>query len=135
MVTISLTKPLLIVTLAAALTAVGCSAGTGSTSSGVTAPPVGNASPSTAQQGSAAPNGITGTISVSGSSTVEPISTAVAELVKQANPGFNFTVTGPGTGDGFKTFCTGETDISDASRKIKKRRPRRVRPLGSSTPS
>jgi len=62
---------------------------------------------------------ISGTISVSGSSTVEPISTAVAERVKKANPDFNFTVTGPGTGDGFKTFCTGETDISDASRKIK----------------
>ncbi len=39
--------------------------------------------------------------------------------VKASNPGFNFTVTGPGTGDGFKTFCKGETDISDASRKIK----------------
>ncbi|MFL5676216.1 MAG: substrate-binding domain-containing protein [Chloroflexota bacterium] len=63
--------------------------------------------------------GVTGTINVSGSSTVEPISTAVAQLVKAANPGFNYTVTGPGTGDGFKTFCKGETDISDASRKIK----------------
>ena len=62
---------------------------------------------------------VTGTINVSGSSTVEPISTAVAELVKASNAGFNFTVTGPGTGDGFKTFCKGETDISDASRKIK----------------
>ena len=62
---------------------------------------------------------MTGTINVSGSSTVEPISTAVAELVKKANSGFNYTVTGPGTGDGFKTFCKGETDISDASRKIK----------------
>lgn len=76
---------------------------------------------STATGASGAPSGaaITGTIKVSGSSTVEPISTAVAELVKQANPGFNYTVTGPGTGDGFKTFCKGETDISDASRKIK----------------
>jgi len=62
---------------------------------------------------------VSGTINVSGSSTVEPISTAIAELVKQSNPDFNFTVTGPGTGDGFKTFCKGETDISDASRKIK----------------
>ena len=40
-------------------------------------------------------------------------------MLKQANPGFNYTVNGPGTGDGFKTFCAGETDISDASRKIK----------------
>jgi len=72
---------------------------------------------SSAPAGSAA--AVTGTINVSGSSTVEPISTAVAELVKASNPGFNYTVTGPGTGDGFKTFCKGETDISDASRKIK----------------
>ena len=38
---------------------------------------------------------------------------------RRPNSGFNYTVTGPGTGDGFKTFCKGETDISDASRKIK----------------
>lgn len=62
---------------------------------------------------------VTGTITVSGSSTVEPISTAVAQLVKKGSSGFNYTVTGPGTGDGFKVFCKGETDISDASRKIK----------------
>ncbi|MEJ7748986.1 MAG: substrate-binding domain-containing protein, partial [Candidatus Limnocylindrales bacterium] len=56
---------------------------------------------------------------VSGSSTVEPISTGVAELFKTENPDFNYTIEGPGTGDGFKRFCAGETDISDASRKIK----------------
>ena len=56
---------------------------------------------------------------MSGSSTVEPISTGVAEAFAAANPGFTYTVEGPGTGDGFKKFCAGETDISDASRKIK----------------
>jgi phosphate transport system substrate-binding protein len=61
----------------------------------------------------------TGSIVVSGSSPVEPISTGVAEAFAAANPGFTFEVTGPGTGDGFKKFCAGETDISDASRKIK----------------
>ena len=60
-----------------------------------------------------------GSINVSGSSTVEPISTAVAEAFAAANPGFQYTIEGPGTGDGFKKFCAGETDISDASRKIK----------------
>ena len=60
-----------------------------------------------------------GEIIVSGSSTVEPISTGVAEAFAAMNPDFNFEVTGPGTGDGFKRFCAGETDISDASRKIK----------------
>ena len=63
--------------------------------------------------------GVSGSITVSGSSTVEPISTGVAELFKQANPDFNYKIEGPGTGDGFKRFCAGETDISDASRKIK----------------
>lgn len=67
----------------------------------------------------APPAGIAGSISVSGSSTVEPISTGVAELLKETNPDFNYTIEGPGTGDGFKRFCAGETDISDASRKIK----------------
>ena len=59
-----------------------------------------------------------GTISVSGSSTVEPISTQVAEDFKAANPGFSYTVEGPGTGDGFAKFCAGEIDIADASRPI-----------------
>ncbi len=62
---------------------------------------------------------VSGSINVSGSSTVEPISTGVAEALAASNPDFSFTVKGPGTGDGFKVFCTGETDISDASRKIK----------------
>lgn len=66
-----------------------------------------------------APSGVSGSIVVAGSSTVEPISTGVAEAFKAANPDFNYTITGEGTGDGFKRFCTGETDISDASRKIK----------------
>ena len=59
-----------------------------------------------------------GTISVTGSSTVEPISTGVAEAFKAENAGFNFTVEGPGTGDGFAKFCAGEADIADASRPI-----------------
>ena len=76
------------------------------------------ASESAASSGGAAP-AVSGSINVSGSSTVEPISTGVAEALAASNPDFSFTVKGPGTGDGFKVFCTGETDISDASRKIK----------------
>jgi phosphate transport system substrate-binding protein len=63
--------------------------------------------------------GGTAGIVVSGSSTVEPISTGVAELFKAQNPDFSFQIEGPGTGDGFARFCNGETDISDASRAIK----------------
>lgn len=64
-------------------------------------------------------SGSEGEIFVSGSSTVEPISTAIAEAFAAANAGFNYTIEGPGTGDGFKKFCAGESDISDASRPIK----------------
>jgi ABC-type phosphate transport system substrate-binding protein len=60
-----------------------------------------------------------GSIFVSGSSTVEPISGQVAKDFKAANSGFDYTVEGPGTGDGFSKFCNGETDISDASRPIR----------------
>ncbi len=60
-----------------------------------------------------------GDINISGSSTVEPISTRVAELYEEVCPDTFVTVDGPGTGDGFKLFCSGETDISDASRQIK----------------
>ena len=61
---------------------------------------------------------MSGSIVVSGSSTVEPISIAVGDAFADLNPGVAVSVTGPGTGDGFAQFCAGETDISDASRPI-----------------
>lgn len=64
-------------------------------------------------------DGIDGEVNISGSSTVEPISIRVAELFEDVEPGVTVNVDGPGTGDGFKLFCQGETDISDASRAIK----------------
>ena len=57
-------------------------------------------------------------IQVDGSSTVFPISEAVAEEFQKANPGIRVTVGISGTGGGFQKFCRGETDISDASRPI-----------------
>ena len=66
-----------------------------------------------------APTDVSGSVTISGSSTVEPISVRVAELFRDVAPDVNVTVDGPGTGDGFKLFCAGETDISDASRRIK----------------
>lgn len=59
-----------------------------------------------------------GEVLVSGSSTVEPISVAVAEMLEDAGSPIAVDVDGPGTGDGFALFCAGETDISDASRPI-----------------
>ena len=94
-----------------------CTGGSGTS----TLPATGASAPEGSPSGGSAPSApsVSGTIAVSGSSTVEPISTGVAELLKEGNPGFNYTIEGPGTGDGFKRFCAGETDISDASRKIK----------------
>jgi phosphate transport system substrate-binding protein len=68
--------------------------------------------------GSPAAEGLTGSVSISGSSTVEPISALVAELFNEANPDVEIRVDGPGTSDGFELFCAGDTDISDASRPI-----------------
>jgi phosphate transport system substrate-binding protein len=62
---------------------------------------------------------LSGSVVVSGSSTVQPISSLVAENFSQTYPGVSIKVDGPGTGDGFALFCKGETDISDASRPIK----------------
>ena len=62
---------------------------------------------------------LSGSIFISGSSTVEPVSVRVAELFEDVAPEVSVDVEGPGTGDGFKKFCEGETDISDASRAIK----------------
>jgi phosphate transport system substrate-binding protein len=72
----------------------------------------------TSPVGGSGQTGMTGSINISGSSTVEPISVAVAEFFNEANPDVAIRVDGPGTGDGFELFCNGETDISDASRPI-----------------
>ena len=58
-------------------------------------------------------------IKIDGSSTVYPITEAVAEEFQAAQK-VKVTVGESGTGGGFKKFCRGETDISDASRPIKK---------------
>jgi phosphate transport system substrate-binding protein len=62
---------------------------------------------------------VSGSIAISGSSTVEPISALAAEDFMGQNGNVSISVEGPGTGDGFELFCNGETDISDASRAIK----------------
>jgi phosphate transport system substrate-binding protein len=58
-------------------------------------------------------------IAIDGSSTVFPITEAVAEEFQRANPGVRVTVGTSGTGGGFQKFCRDEIDISDASRPIK----------------
>ena len=63
---------------------------------------------------------LTGQIKVDGSSTVYPITEAVAEDFQAQAPKTRPTVGISGTGGGFKRFCSGETDISNASRPITK---------------
>ena len=60
-----------------------------------------------------------GTIEIDGSSTVFPVSEAVAEEFHKLHRGVDVNVGISGTGGGFKRFTVGETDISDASRPIK----------------
>ena len=57
-------------------------------------------------------------ISLDGSSTVFPISEAVAEEFQKVEKGSRVTVGISGTGGGFQKFCRAEIDISDASRPI-----------------
>lgn len=64
-------------------------------------------------------NQLTGTIEIDGSSTVFPITQAVAEEFWNAYSAVQVNVGVSGTGGGFKRFTAGETDISDASRPIK----------------
>ena len=70
----------------------------------------------------AVPTGLSQTrqeIRIDGSSTVYPITEAVAEEFMNGDTGTNVSVSVSGTGGGFRRFCAGETDISNASRPIK----------------
>jgi phosphate transport system substrate-binding protein len=64
---------------------------------------------------------VSGEIKITGSSTVEPITSLVGELFSEENPDVSIRVDGPGTGDGFELFCNaeaGQWDATDASRAI-----------------
>lgn len=62
---------------------------------------------------------LSGNIKIDGSSTVFPITEAVAEEYRLKAPNVQITIGVSGTGGGFKKFGRGETDISNASRPIK----------------
>lgn len=108
-------KGLLVVTLLAVLTVfalVGCSSSNGNETATEEA---------TESTGSSEPaeEKLSGKIEIDGSSTVFPITEAMAEEFQIANPDVKITVGVSGTGGGMKRFNIGETDISDASRPIK----------------
>ena len=71
---------------------------------------------STGTDGAAA---LSGSIASDGSSTVGPLTSAAAELFMGENSGVQITVGTSGTGGGFKKFCEGQTQLSNASRPIK----------------
>ncbi|HRC08193.1 MAG TPA: PstS family phosphate ABC transporter substrate-binding protein [Miltoncostaeales bacterium] len=66
-----------------------------------------------------ADGGLSGAITIDGSSTVAPLTTGAAESFNADNKDVQITVGTSGTGGGFEKFCAGSTDISDASRGIK----------------
>jgi phosphate transport system substrate-binding protein len=98
------TKAVLVTVSALAMVAAACSSNSDTSSAGTGTDPGGA--------------GMSGSVTVSGSSTVLPISQLVAENFSGANPDAQISVDGPGTGDGFVLFCEGKTDINDASRQI-----------------
>jgi phosphate transport system substrate-binding protein len=61
---------------------------------------------------------LSGNLRISGSSTVQPITSLVAEEFQGLNPNVSISVDGPGTSDGFALFCEGKIPVSDASRAI-----------------
>ncbi|MDA0263432.1 MAG: PstS family phosphate ABC transporter substrate-binding protein [Chloroflexi bacterium] len=94
---------------------------------GSSSPEAGSAGPATSQAPVGSPDGsstgvdgLSGLIQIDGSSTVFPISEAVAEEFGLLTGGDVRVLVGvSGTGGGFKKFCNGETEISNASRPIK----------------
>ncbi|MCX7708923.1 MAG: PstS family phosphate ABC transporter substrate-binding protein [Clostridia bacterium] len=73
---------------------------------------------------------LSGKIVIDGSSTVYPISAAIAEEFKKAQGGVEVSVALSGTGGGMKKFAAGEIDICDASRPIKKEEAEKAKANG-----
>ena len=73
----------------------------------------------TAGTGTETEEQLRGSIVIDGSSTVAPISEAIAEEFRREQSGVQVSVGTSGTGGGFKKFCADEIDVADASRAIK----------------
>ena len=78
----------------------------------------------------AAAKKIAGSVKIDGSSTVFPIAEAMAEEFRKINPDVKVTVGESGTTGGMKKFVPGETDITNASRPIKKEEVEGVKKRG-----
>ncbi|MGH3920097.1 MAG: PstS family phosphate ABC transporter substrate-binding protein [Pseudonocardiaceae bacterium] len=82
------------------------------------------------QTGSSGSSQASGQVRADGSSTVAPLTSAAAELFRSENSNVNTTVATSGTGGGFEQFCSGNTDISNASRAIKDEEKTRCQSAG-----
>ncbi|MEM8641566.1 MAG: PstS family phosphate ABC transporter substrate-binding protein [Cyanobacteria bacterium P01_G01_bin.54] len=100
--------PIRLTTVALTLALVACGGGAGD-----------DAADSEGGEGGAEGSDLSGEVLIDGSSTVFPISEAMAEEFMAENTGVEVTVGVSGSGGGFEKFCAGETDISNASRPIK----------------
>ena len=76
------------------------------------------------------PDALKGEVKIDGSSTVYPITEAIAEEFMKENPRARVSVAYSGTGGGFKKFAVGETDINDASREVKAEEKERAKENG-----
>jgi phosphate transport system substrate-binding protein len=115
---VTMTTPRRIGALAFAATIIlGACTGSGASTAPTTAPTSAPTTGESAAPASSAP--LSGSIDIDGSSTVYPITEAVAEEFQKAITGVRVTAAFAGTGGGFKKFCNGETDMNDASRPIK----------------
>ena len=75
---------------------------------------------------------LTGTVKIDGSSTVYPITEAVAEVFQEDYPKVRVTIGVSGTGGGFKKFIANTIDINDASRRIKDKEAKKAAEKGLS---
>jgi phosphate transport system substrate-binding protein len=114
------TKTIVGIALVASLLLAACAPSASSSPPAATGTPATGTPPETSgTPASEAPGSVTGNVDVHGSSTVAPISTAVAEDFQALNPDWAWFVGDEGTGAGFGDFfCTGDGDVSDASRPI-----------------
>ena len=104
----------LLMGLVAAMAVAACGGGDGASSAAAT-----QSSMAMPKASSAPADSLQGTIEIDGSSTVAPITEAVAEEYRKVQGKVLVNVGISGSGGGFKRFTAGETDISDASRSIR----------------
>ena len=101
------------------LAAVGCASALLLTACGGQTTPEATTDPASSAASSEGTSALSGSVEADGSSTVSPLTEAAADKFRDVEPDINVTVATSGTGGGFKKFCAGETDISNASRPIK----------------